>query len=101
MAAYLAVLGGAGAFPRDAVDRRIVGEVRNRSGHIRKTAGTIPPARSLPAEPDSDGDGMPDQWERRHGSQPTVADPWQDSDHDGIPNLDEFLDDAHRRLVSG
>lgn len=97
--AYNRLLSEAGAFPRDAVDRRIIGEVRARSGRIRQAAGTIPPVR--PAEPpqDSDGDGMPDDWERSHGSRPATADPWQDADGNGIPNLDDYLDAAHRLLM--
>jgi len=99
-AAYDTVLRQAGAFPRDEVDRRVVADIRNRTGHIRKQPGTIPPIAPAQAEPDGDGDGMPDAWERAHGTQPDVSDPWQDADGDGIANLDEYLDDAHRRLVA-
>jgi murein DD-endopeptidase MepM/ murein hydrolase activator NlpD len=34
----------------------------------------------IPAGPDADGDGLPDDWEVAHGTDPNVA----DSDHDGL-----------------
>jgi len=100
-AAYPLLLARAGAFPRDAVDQRIIAEVRSRTGHIRHRPGVIPPARPQPAPTDRDGDGMPDEWEARHGSRPAVADPWKDANGDGRANLDEYLDDAHRQLMAG
>ena len=42
---------------------------------------------------DSDGDGMPDEWERKYGLNPQdPADAGLDSDEDGFTNLQEFLD---------
>jgi Bacterial TSP3 repeat len=41
---------------------------------------------------DSDGDGMPDDWERRYGLNPLDPnDAALDSDRDGMSNLAEFL----------
>ncbi len=40
---------------------------------------------------DTDGDGMPDVWERRHGLNPGVKDGGDDADHDGLSNLREFF----------
>lgn len=75
--AYEAVLDFAGAsFKRDAVDVRVVNEVRTGtatySGSVTNLPGIIdtqedvggwPELISLPAPVDSDGDGMPDDWE--------------------------------------
>lgn len=39
---------------------------------------------------DSDGDGLPDFWERKYFGDPNIADPNGDSDEDGLINLDEY-----------
>lgn len=79
--AYAAVLNGAGAsFRRDTLDQRIVADVRHRTGRIidvqggfphgtpyAQTVGAWPLLKALPALPDGDGDGMPDEWERARG----------------------------------
>ena len=99
-AAYTKVLGEAGAFPRDAVDARIVNETETRTGHIVHQPGTLPvPAAGAPY-PDRDGDGMDDRWERANGADPTRFDAWADANHDGLANLDAFLDYAHRQLIA-
>ena len=42
---------------------------------------------------DSDGDGLPDDWERKYGLNPQdPSDAALDSDEDGFPNLQEFKD---------
>ncbi|WP_223809012.1 pectate lyase family protein [Rufibacter hautae] len=74
-AAYEAVLAQAGAsFKRDAVDTRIVAEVRSGkstagkkgTGIIdsQKDVGGFPQLKSVAAPEDKDQDGMPDVWER-------------------------------------
>lgn len=99
--AYRAVLDQAGAFPRDAVDQRLVVEVENRTGHIVKQPGVIPPVAQGQSYPDADEDGMDDRWERLHGTNPGKFDAWQDANGDGVSNLNEFLDYAHQRHMKG
>ncbi len=39
---------------------------------------------------DTDGDGIPDYWERRTHTDPAVADAGADPDNDGVDNAEEF-----------
>ncbi|MDB5196557.1 MAG: pectate lyase [Flaviaesturariibacter sp.] len=84
--AYLTVLDGAGAVlpKRDTLDQRIVRDVKNGTGRYidvqggflhgtpyEQTVSAWPALVSLPAPKDSDSDGMPDEWEKAHGLNPT------------------------------
>ncbi len=94
--AFERVLAGAGASKaRDAVDQRIVAGVRNRTGGLinsQTEVGGWPVLKSGPAWIDCDGDGMPDDWERSHGFDPTNAsDGAQDRNGDGWTNLEDWL----------
>ena len=54
--------------------------------------GGWPELKSLPAPADTDGDGMPDEWEKKHGLNPNDAsDGPQDKDKDGYTNIEEYL----------
>ncbi len=97
--AYQWVLAGAGAFPRDPLDRQVIAEVESRTGSIMRAPGTIPPIAPARAEQDTDEDGMPDDWEIAHGANPDLADAWEDGDGDGIANLDAWLEQRHRELT--
>jgi hypothetical protein len=92
------VLAQAGAsIVRDAVDIRIVDDVRNRTGRLidsQKEVGGWPSLVSGIATPDTDRDGMPDVWESAHGLDPKdPEDRNGDLDGDGYTNLEEFLSD--------
>ena len=51
---------------------------------------TEPGAGAIPEEKDSDGDGMPDDWELKYGFNPNdSSDAEEDSDGDGLTNLQE------------
>ena len=83
-AAYRNVLAEVGAsLCRDAIDQRIVEEVRRgtttyhgsksgAAGHIdsQEDVGGWPLLPGGEPQPDSDGDGMPDSWETEHGLDP-------------------------------
>ncbi len=96
---YETVLGGAGAFPRDPLDRQVVDDVRSRSGTLARAPGTIPPVALVRAAPDTDRDGMPDEWEKANGSSPEFSDPWEDADGDNVANLDEWLEQRHLEVI--
>ena len=114
--AYHAVLAKAGAsLNRDSIDARIMEEVRggyatyegaaykkdNRVSDSAKKTGIIdtpadvggwPELKASPALADSDGDGMPDEWEKKHGLNLNDAtDNAQDKDSDGYTNIEEYL----------
>jgi hypothetical protein len=98
--AYARVLATAGAWPRDSADLRVVESVRARAGrHIdsQEEVGGWPDLAPGRAEPDSDGDGMPDAWERAHGLDPARADGNADRDGEGMTNLEDWL--AERAAV--
>ena len=64
----------------------------------QKEVGGWPTLRGQSPLPDSDQDGMPDDWERRHGLNP--ADPRDrndDPNKTGYTNLEEYLNE----LVGG
>ncbi len=88
------VLDGAGAWPRDPADARIVESVRTRGGrHIdsQEEVGGWPDLAGGRPGPDTDGDGMPDAWERAHGHDPARADGHGDRDGDGMTHLEDWL----------
>jgi hypothetical protein len=71
MEAFELVLKKSGAsLNRDAVDKRLVGNIMKRTGKLidsQNDVGGWPVLKSLPARPDSDSDGMPDEWEKIRG----------------------------------
>jgi len=117
--AYNSVLEQAGAsLSRDSIDIRIIDEVRggyatyegaaykknDRVSDPSKKTGIIdspadvggwPELKSLPAPADTDGDGMPDEWEIKHGLNPNApSDGPQDKDTDGYTNIEEYLNNT-------
>lgn len=95
--AYQSVLADAGASVwRDPVDRRIVEGVHTRRGKVIDTEADVGGWPVLPAGRalvDSDGDGMPDVWEKSHGFDPKKAD-GAAVGKDGWTNLELYLADA-------
>ncbi len=98
------VLQHAGAsLRRDAVDSRIIEEIRRGTAHFGGTwkgggkgiidsqseVGGWPNLESGPAPADGDGDGIPDAWEIDHQLNPANPDDGsQDQDHDGYTNIE-------------
>jgi hypothetical protein len=65
------------------IDKGIITDVRQVGGY--------PEYRGEPYK-DSDGDGMPDEWETKHGLNPhDTSDAAGDSNGDGYTNIEEFL----------
>jgi len=93
--AFVLAAVGASRPVRDPVDARIVDEVRRGGGRIidsQSEVGGWPALRPGAPPVDSDGDGMPDDWEIRHGLNPhDPSDAALDNDHDGYTNLEEYF----------
>lgn len=91
-----AVLAEAGAFPRDAADRRILATLSNRTGRLISNptqVGGWPILAGGTPYPDGDRDGMDDNWELSQALNPTdPTDRNGDLDSDGYTNLEEFLE---------
>lgn len=90
-----AVLARAGASrSRDSVDAAVVAGVRARTGKqidSQRDVGGWPALRSGTAPRDSDGDGMPDAWERQNGLDPKRDDSSGDRDGNGYSNVEDYL----------
>jgi hypothetical protein len=99
--AYELVLAWAGAsLPRrDSVDLRVIESVRTgkptfKNGIIDSPAdvGGWPEYRGPEADADTDGDGIPDWWEKKYGLDPNdPSDANKDGNGDGYTNLEKYL----------
>jgi len=80
---------------RDAADERVVRSVREGVGRFirhQDEVGGWPELAAGEPRRDTDGDGMPDEWEKAHGLDP--ADPRDgslDRDGDGYTNIEEWM----------
>ncbi|WP_137388151.1 pectate lyase [Rhodoligotrophos defluvii] len=104
-AAYTEVRQGAGAFPRDEVDREFMGQMGGLSspghGAITSEPGRLPRMRSARPYSDSDRDGMADGLEPSLGAVVGRFDPWLDGNSDGWTNLDEFTQWLSHERIEG
>jgi pectate lyase len=86
---------GASKPQRDAVDDRLVQDVRTGAGKIIRAVAEVGGWPKLPqgaAPADGDHDGMPDAWEKTHELDPTdPGDTHLDPDADGYTNVEEYL----------
>jgi Pectinesterase/MBG domain/Immunoglobulin domain len=95
--AYERVLASAGhSLKRDAVDTRIVSEVKSEGGtqiDSPNQVGGFPVLESLPAAADSDQDGITDEWESNHGLNPADPADARTIRSSGYSNLERYLND--------
>ncbi|MGM7722759.1 Ig-like domain-containing protein [Metabacillus sp. Hm71] len=94
--AYEEVLKKSGAtYPRrDAVDARIVSDVRNGTGRFINNeweAGGYPELTSAKAPVDTDHDGIPDKWEEANGLNPYDKEDGKEITASGYSNLEVYL----------
>lgn len=101
--AKTAVIAKAGAWPRDAVDKRVVNDVIIAKGkHITSPTevGGYPALSGKDSLKDIDSDGMPDDWELANHLNPNMsADRNNDQDADGFTELEEYLDARARQIT--
>ncbi len=86
--------GGSCLPDRDAVDARVVNDVRNRTGAIidsQSEVGGWPELESAPAPADSDHDGIPNEWERKNGLDPNDPSDRNKIAEDGYTMLEKYL----------
>ena len=103
--AYQLVLQNAGASKaRDVVDARIVAGIMDRTNRLidsQDEVGGWPQLMSRDAPVDVDRDGMPDDWESKHGLNPNnPEDRNNDLDRDGYTNLEEYLNSITTDLMN-
>ncbi|GAB3015856.1 pectate lyase [Niabella terrae] len=111
--AYDAVLTYSGAsYKRDAVDSRIAGEVREGkatyTGSVSGLPGIIDTQKDVGGWPllqaatppkDSDGDGMPDEWESAQGLDPAVANAGGRNLSDVYDNIEVYINSLVREIT--
>jgi pectate lyase len=94
--AYEQVLRTAGATPwrRDGADTRVIQSVRDQTGRVinsQKEVGGWPELKSGRARLDSDGDGIPDDWEKAHGLDAQNASDANTIASNGYSNLENYI----------
>ena len=113
--AYQAVLvhGGASLPARDTIDERIIEDVKNRTGKIidvqggyahgtpyEKSAKAWAELKSKQASKDTDGDGMPDEWELKNKLNPaSVADGNLYSLDKAYTNIEVYLNSLDKNNI--
>jgi pectate lyase len=111
--AYESVLAGAGAFPRDKVDSRIVNEVRTGTASGDGVFGTnkgiidspdgvggYPVYKTYNTITDNDHDGMDDAWETANGLNPADASDRNLKNSEGYTNLELYLNSLAAVMIT-
>lgn len=101
--AFYAVMEHAGASRvRDSHDMRIIEQLASlgtKGAFIanEQDVGGIGTLAGADAPADSDGDGMPDEWEKANGTDPDKADANGDADGNGYTNIEDYVNNlAHK-----
>ena len=97
--AYELVLAEVGAWPRDAMNLRTIGEAEAGTGMLSNVSDAL--IETGPEAPaDADLDGIADDWEAAHGLDPADAgDSVADRDDDGYTNVEEYMAELAAALV--
>lgn len=100
--AYEQVLARAGTTvpKRDAVDERVISQVRTGTGGLidsQADVGGWPVLESGSAPIDSDGDGIPDEWELAHGLDPKNPKDARELDASGYMQIERWFNELADR----
>jgi hypothetical protein len=91
---------GASLPKRDSADARLIHHVKTHTGKLidsQSDVGGWPELKSAKPPLDSDDDGMPDAWEKKHKLNPKdPADAGLDNSKDGYTNIEEYLNSVAR-----
>jgi hypothetical protein len=106
--AYTQVLARAGCFPRDRVTGRTIEEVKAGTGKWGRNAEDTLTDQWLmeglkrgAAPKDSDGDGMPDDWEAAHGLNKADGDDHKKVMPSGYTAIEEYINERAEMLING
>lgn len=96
--AYALVLANAGTTVprRDAVDARVVSQVKNGTGGLIDTQNDVggwPVLEAGTPPVDSDGDGIPDDWETAHGLDPKNPKDAREIDASGYMQIERWFNE--------
>lgn len=91
---------------RDSREQVIIGRLAgtlpfdgNGIINMVEEAGSWPELKSMPAPKDSDGDGMPDTWEKKHGLEPQNPADGKQVSKSGYSNLENYLNELAGEMV--
>ena len=93
-AAELVLARSGASLRRDAVDQRLIANVRDRKGKVidsQQEVGGWPVLQTSPAPVDSDHDGIPDDWEKAQKLNPNDPSDGRAISGDGYSNLEKYL----------
>lgn len=96
--AYESVLAEAGATVpmRDAYDAKVINDVRNSTGRAINNESEVGGWQALSSDKvivDTDKDGIPDEWELKHGLDPNNSEDGKILDESGYSNLELYFED--------
>lgn len=92
------VMAYAGAWPRDAMNKRVINEINTKTGSLRNIGDVLLTDNPTPPT-DSDNDGMADSWESENGLSVGSNDSALDVDNDGYTNIEEYLQYKMQSLI--
>ena len=97
--AYTLVLANAGCLPRDSQEKRVIEQIRTGKYKYTKDGivdnieqvGGYPELKTGKQPKDSDGDGIPDEWEKKNGLNPNDSSDALRISSNGYMNIENYI----------